>query len=137
VTRQRAFTTAAARRRANPIEFVIDDVTVRLRASVDLVEMADMIEALQAPTPEGMNEIRAAQEKRLVLLDLVRTFLEPGAHAAFQTVADDLDFMVLTDMVEQLIEEYTGQANPTQAQSSSDGSSETGNSSTDTAPSEA
>ena len=137
MTRQRAFQTAAARRRANPIEFVIDDTVLRLRPSVELSELADMIEALQAPLPDGMNELRAADDKRRVLLDLVRTFLEPGAHEAFATVENDLDFGILTEMVEELVLEYTGQANPTQAQSSSDGSSETGNSSTATAQPEA
>lgn len=121
MTRQRAFQTAAARRRANPIEWVIDDVTVRLRAKVELVELAELVTALQAPLPEGMNEILAADEKRIVLLDMVRTFLEPGAVEPFNTVADDLDFTILSEMVQDLILEYTGQANPTPAPSSSAG----------------
>lgn len=137
MTRQRAFQTAAARRRANPIEWVIDDVTVRLRPSVDLLEIADLVEALQAPIPEGMNDIKAAQAKRETFLEIVRHFLEPGAHEPFASVAADLDFGILTEMIEELVQEYTGQANPTQEQSSSDGSSETGSSSTAGAPAEA
>lgn len=137
MTRQRAFQTAAARRRANPIEWVIDDVTVRLRPSVDLLEIADLVDALQAPTPEGMNDVKAAQMKRETFLEIVRHFLEPGAHEAFDSVAADLDFGMLTDMIQDLVQEYTGQANPTQEQSSSDGSSETGSSSTAGAPAEA
>jgi len=137
MTRQRAFQTAAARRRANPIEWVIDDVTVRLRPSVDLLEIADLVDALQAPAPEGVNDVKAAQMKRETFLEIVRHFLEPGAHEAFASVAPDLDFGMLTDMIQDLVQEYTGQANPTQEQSSSDGSSETGNSSTAGAPVEA
>jgi len=121
MTRQRAFQTAAARRRANPIEWVIDDVTVRLRATVELVELAALVEVLQAPLEEGKSEIIAADEKRLVLLDLVRTFLEPGAIEHFNKVANDLDFTILSEMTQELILEYTGQANPTPAPSSLDG----------------
>lgn len=128
MTRQKSFTTAAARRRANPIEWVIDDNVVRLRSNVDLTEIADAIEALQVETPEGENEIRAAEVKRQVLLDLVQTFLEDGAHKIFDTVKDDLDFSILTEMVQDLIAEYTGQTNPTQQSSSLDGSSTTGSS---------
>ena len=137
MTRQRAFQTATARRRANPIEWVIDDVTVRLKASVDLIEIADLVETLQAPTPEGMSDIKASQVKRDTFLDIIRHFLEPDAHDAFATIAADLDFSMLSDMIQELVTEYTGQANPTQEQSSSDGSSETGSSSTAGAPVEA
>jgi hypothetical protein len=128
MTRQKAFSTAAARRRANPIEWVIDDETIRLRASVELVELADLLEILQTPFPEGVPEIRAAQDRRDVLIDNIRNFLEPGAHEAFSRVEKDLDFIIVTEMVQELVMEYTGQSNPTQQSSSSDGSSETGSS---------
>jgi hypothetical protein len=137
MTRQRAFQTAAARRRANPIEWVIDDVTIRLRPSVDLLEIADLVDALQAPNPEGMNDVKAAQLKRVTFVDIIKHFLEPGGFDAFDSVAADLDFGMLTEMIQELVQEYTGQANPTQEQSSSDGSSETGSSSTAGAPVEA
>lgn len=137
MTRQRAFQTAAARRRANPIEWVIDDVTVRLKPSVDLLEIADLVDTLQAPAPEGVNDVKAAQMKRDTFLQIVRHFLEDGAHEPFNRVAADLDFGMLTEMIQDLVQEYTGQANPTQEQSSSDGSSETGSSLTAGAPAEA
>lgn len=122
MTRQRAFQTAAARRRSNPIEWVIDDVTVRLRANVELAEVAALVEALQEPLPEGKNEILGVAEKRGKLIELVRTFLEPGAVEHFDKVSDDLDFVIIAEMVQELIMEYTGQTNPTPAPSSSDGS---------------
>jgi hypothetical protein len=128
MTRHRAFNTAAARRRANPIVWEIDGKNVALRPSVTLDEIADLVEALQAETPPGMNEIRASEEKRKTLCSVVRTFLEPGAVKVFIEIEEDLDFTILTEMVTELIAEYTGQANPTQASPSSDGSSETGNS---------
>lgn len=128
MTRQKSFTTAAARRRANPIEWVIDDNVVRLRSNVDLTEIADAIDALQEDAPEGVSEIRSAEAKRQVLCDVVRTFLEDGAHKVFDSVKDDLDFAVLTEMVQDLIAEFTGQTNPSQQSSSLDGSSTTGSS---------
>jgi hypothetical protein len=128
MTRQRSFQTAAARRRANPIEWIIDEQTVRLRSNVDLSEIADAIAALQAPAPEGVSELHAAEEKRQTLCDVVRTFLEPGAHKAFDSIRDDLDFSILTEMLTDLISEYTGQENPTQQPSSSDGLPTTGSS---------
>lgn len=128
MTRTRAFNTAAARRRANPIIWVIDGTNVALRPSVTLDEIADLIDALQAETPEGVSDIRAGEEKRKTLCSVVRTFLEPGAADAFTKVEADLDFMILTEMVSELVAEYTGQTNPTQASPSSDGSSETGSS---------
>jgi hypothetical protein len=137
MTRQRAFITATARRRANPIEWVIDDVTIRLRSSVDLIEIADLVEALQSPAPEGMNDIAAAHLKRVTFTDIIRHFLEPSSHEAFGTVAPDLDFGMLSEMIQELVQEYTGQINPTQEQSLSTGLSETGNSLMATAPSEA
>lgn len=130
MTRQKAFMTAAARRRANPIEWIIDEETVRLRSSVDLSEIADLLEALQAPTKKGDSEIRAASEKRKILLDVVRTFVLEESLEGFDRVGPDLDFLILSEMVQELIAEYTGQGNPTQASSSSTGSSETGSSST-------
>lgn len=128
MTRQRAFSTAAARRRANPIEWVIDEETIRLRSQVELTELADLLEILQTPFPEGVSEMRAAEDRRVVLLDSIETFLEPGAREAFGRVRNDIDFIIVTEMVQDLIMEYTGQTNPTQQSSSSDGSSETGNS---------
>lgn len=129
-TRQRAFQTAAARRRANPIEWVIDEQTIRLKSRVELADLADLLDVLQRPFPEGEPEIRAAEAKRRDLLDQMKCFIEPGAIAAFEEVEPDLDFIIVTELVQELILEYTGQQNPTQQSSSSDGSSETGSSST-------
>lgn len=129
-TRQRAFNTAAARRRSSPIEWVIDEQTIRLKSSVELSDLADLLDVLQQPFPEGVSEIRAAEGKRAELLVQIKKFIEPGATEAFEQVEPDLDFILLTELVQELILEYTGQQNPTQQSSSSDGSSETGSSST-------
>ena len=122
MTRSRAFTTAAARRRANPIEWVVDDQKILLRPSVDLTEVADLVEALQAPLPEGANEIKVAAERRTLLVGILRTFVEEKSRDALDAVAPDLDWGLLTEMVQELLQEYTGAANPTQEPSSSAGS---------------
>jgi hypothetical protein len=131
MTRQKAYTTAAARRRANPIELIIDDRTIRLKPSADLADIADLIDELGRPLEDGESEIRSAINRKSHMIDLVRTFVEKSSHEEFDQVSPDLDPMILQQILVDLIVEYTGQANPTQAPSSSDGSPETGNSLTD------
>jgi len=131
MTRQKAYTTAAARRRANPIELLIDDHTIRLRASADLTDIADLIDEISRPVDDGESEIRSAIDRKGKMVELVRTFVQPGSQSDFDAVSPDLDPMILQQILLDLIVEYTGQANPTQAPLSSDGSSETGSSSTD------
>lgn len=137
MTRQRAYTTAAARRRANPIEFIIDDRTIRLKASADLADIVDLVDELGRPVDDGESEIRSAIERRNTMVQLVRSFVQPSSHPDFDEVSPDLDPMILQQILLDLLLEYTGQTDPTQASPSSDGSSETGNSSTDGAEHEA
>jgi hypothetical protein len=136
MTRQKAFQTAAARRRANPIEFVIDDVTIRLKPSVDITSIADLLDELQADPPEGESEIKAATAKKATMVAILRTFILDESQAGFTQIEPDLDFGILIEMITDLVQEYTGQANPTQQPSPSNGSPETGPSSTDGAAQE-
>lgn len=131
MTRHRSFQTAAARRRNDPIIWDIDDREIRLRASVDLAEIAALVDELQAPIPEGTNQVQAAVAKREALIKTVRTFVQEDSFDRFDAAAPDLDLGMLTGMVQELIGEYAGTANPTKRSSSSDGSEETGTSSTD------
>jgi hypothetical protein len=114
MTRNKSFETAAARRRANPIEWTIDGVTIKLRSSMNLTEIAGLYEELQAPTPEGKNDMVSADEKRNTLVNIIKTFLEPSSLAEFDKVSDDLDAGILAEMMQELVLEYTGQANPTE-----------------------
>jgi len=122
MTRTRSFQTAAARRRLDPIVWTIDDVTVRLRASVDLADLADVLYEIQQPIPDNVNQIKAAGDKRLLLVSAVRTFVETADHDLFDRLTPDLDIGLLTDLLGEAIEEYTGQANPTSEPPSSSGS---------------
>jgi hypothetical protein len=119
--REKSFQTAAARRRQNPIVWHIDDVTVRLKASIDLADLADSLHEIQQEIPEGSNQIKAAAEKRLLLVQSLTAFMLAEDIEAFMSIQGDLDFILLTEMLNDAIVEYTGQANPTLGSPSSDG----------------
>jgi len=135
MARSRSFETAAARRRAEPIVWTIDGADIRLRPSVDLSEIAPLVDELQAPV-EG-NQVKGAIAKREAMIATVKTFVIEDDHAKFDQVAPDLDMGILLEMVQEVVGEYAGTANPTKRSPSSDGSSEDGKSSTDGAEPEA
>lgn len=114
MTRQKSFQTAAARRRANPVEWQIDDITIKLKATMNLTDIADLYEELQAPTPEGVNDMVSADAKRLILINIIKMFIEEPSLSYFEKVQDDLDVGILAEMMQDLVAEYTGQSNPTQ-----------------------
>lgn len=131
MTRHKAFETAAGRRRKDPIVWSIDDVAIRLRASVNLTDIGMLFEEMNAPREEGQSEMAYASQKKNCIEEIVRAFVDPDYLDAFETVLPDIELTMLNDMVTMLIEEYTGQANPMQDSSSSAGSSPTGSVSTD------
>lgn len=137
MTRHVAFTTAAARRREDPIVWTIDGVDVNLRASVDMAWIGSLIDTLNDVPDDGESAMTSAIKHRPVIIDAIRTFVMDDSQANFDQVAVDLDFAVLNKMAAELIREYSGTANPTKPESSSDGSDETGESSTDGAAPEA
>ena len=136
MARMKSFETAAARRRKDPIVWDIDGQQIRLVSSLELLDLADLIEALQTPTSDTENSLKAAAKKRLVLLDIVARFVMPESKPAFQDVTADLDIHILSEMVQDLIEEYSGAKNPTKPSLSSDGSQTTSVTSTDGVPPE-
>ena len=119
--REKSFITAAARRRKDPIVWHIDDTTVRLKATAELADIADALHEIQTPVPEGANQIKAASEKRLLLVDAIAAFIEPEDVGKFKAIEADLDFNLLSEMLNDAVLEYTGQANPTSPSPSSDG----------------
>ncbi len=136
MTRSRSFQTAAARRRAEPILWEIDDQEIRLRASVGLPDLADLVDLLQEPVPEGMTPMKYAVERRRILIEKMRPFIEKDSIPAYEAVAEDLDIQTVGEMISDLIAEYAGSRNPTKPSSSSPGSEVTGESSTDGVPPE-
>lgn len=137
MTRQRAFTTAAHRRRNDPIVWLIDERPIKLKATVELVEMAPLVESLNEPNTSGASDIAVAEAQRAKMVEILRFFIDPNSHDNFDAVAPDLDIRLMTELVGELVLEYTGQANPTQAPSFSDGSQTIGSDSVDGAPAEA
>ena len=131
MARMKSFETAAARRRKDPIVWDIDGQQIRLVSSLELLDLADLIDALQTTYSEEENSLKVAAKKRLVLLDIVARFVMPESKPAFQDVITDLDIHILSEMVQDLIEEYSGAKNPTKPSLSSDGSETTGETSTD------
>ena len=71
MTRRKSFSTAAARRRAEPFIWDIDGTEVHLKPTVDLGELANEIAVMQADGPPGETEV--AKAARLVAA--LRTFL--------------------------------------------------------------
>lgn len=131
MSRIRSFQTAAARRRNDPIIWDVDGEQIRLVAALELADLADLVEALQADTDPDANSIRVAVEKRKLLLDIVGRFIIDEDQSKFTKVSDDLDIHILSQMVQELIGEYAGSANPTKPSSSSAGSLPDGETSTD------
>lgn len=131
MSRIRSFQTAAARRRNDPIIWEIDGQQIKLVATLELADLADLIEALQADADPNENSIRTAVVKRKLLLEIVERFIIEGDRPNFAKVADDLDIHILSQMVQELIGEYSGSGNPTKPSSSSAGSQTDGETSTD------
>lgn len=118
--RKRAFETAAARRRKDPIVWTIDGYDIKLRPRVAIDELADAMDELGKEV-DGENALKIAEGKRQVMLDILRTFAEPESAEAITIVSDDLDVGILDEMLTELIAEYMGAGNPTKPSSSSDG----------------
>ena len=131
MTRMKSFETAASRRRKNPIVWNVDGHDLHLVASLELADLADLIEALQSGDESDDNSIRVAAMKRKVLLEIVERFIQPDSRETFRSISGDLDIHLLNEMVVDLIQEYSGARNPTKPSSSSAGSDGDGRISTD------
>jgi hypothetical protein len=136
MTRMKAFQTAAARRRSNPIVWDIDGQQIRLVSSADLASVGHLVEVTIEEMSDDEPVMQFANAKRTKLIDALRAFVVPGDLEAFAQIEPDLDMGILSEMTSEIITEYTGQGNPTQPPSSSDGSSSDGQTSTATAPPE-
>lgn len=120
MARTRAFETAAARRRKDPLVWTIDGVTVELKASVDLAEMAPLLAPLLDSGRAEISIVEAA-EKRRVLVECVTVFVADASREAFAGLVPDIDTAMLGTMLQELIEEFSG-VDPTERGPSSDGS---------------
>jgi hypothetical protein len=131
MTRHKAFQTAAARRREDPIVWTIDESEIHLRASVELGAISDLVDSLQDNPDDDGTGMALVVAKRRRLLEAMRQFVLPDSLDAFNALEADLDFWVLVEMHNELIAEYAGSGNPTRRASSSNGSESTGETLTD------
>lgn len=135
MTRHRSFSTAAARRRADPIVWEIDGSEIRLRSFVDIAEIAHAVEELQAPSEDA--SISSLISRRGAMIEMIGGFIEPEDRHRWDEIAPLIEVSILAEMTREAIAEYVGLGNSGAASSSSDGSSPTGQSSTDGAAAEA
>jgi hypothetical protein len=131
MARHKSFVTAAARRALNPIVWDIDGTVVRLRPMVDFAELGVLADRLMNGVSEGTGSpLKDLVDRRAAMVDLVSLCILENDRPLFKDVSQNLDIPVLVEMVEEVIGEYSGAANPTKGPSSSAGSSPTGESST-------
>lgn len=120
MTRTRSFETAASRRRKDPLVWTIDGVTIELKPSVDLAEMAPLLQPLVENDEKNISIVEAAR-KRKVLVECVTVFVSEKSRDDFEILVPDIDTGMLGTMLQELIEEFSG-VDPTQRGESSDGS---------------
>lgn len=134
--RKKQYRTAVARRRANPLYLEVDEhEPVRTVDNMDLGALAGLLADVQNPLPDDLSQVAGVQVRLTQLRNLIAEFIHPGDKVRWaQDVAPDLaEVAVLSAMMNDLVEEYTG-VDPTKQASSSDGSPPTGPASTDGAP---
>lgn len=135
MTRHKSFTTAAARRRADPVVWTIDEHEVRLRPHIDTAAYGALIIAVtMQPTEEGWTGIMGKQQ---AILDAMRVCVDPDSLAAWDAALEVVEPALIGELAQEMIAEFSGAPDPTPPSSSVSGSSETGSTSTDGAQPEA
>lgn len=139
MNRNRAFQTAAARRKASPPTFSFDDgEPFKLIHSASIELIADLLEtsSRELSSYPGDTAMDRVKERNADLRRVITLFVVGGDQGRWAEQAAELTVQEFITVAEALIEEYTG-ANPTRPASSPDGSSGTGDSSTPGATPEA
>lgn len=128
MTRLKSFTTAAARRMADPVVWEIDGASIRLRPHIDTATYGSLIVAVtMQPTEEGWGGIL---QKQQAILDAMRLCVSENDLDAWDASMALVEPALIGEMAQEMIGEYSGAPNPTQPSSSVSGSSATGTSST-------
>lgn len=132
MTRRKEYTTATARRRADPIVWVIDGHEIRVRADIEFDDLEEMLEIAKDTgdlAGEEADVLQAVKSKTAKLREAVASYVEPEDLAEFDVIRDVLDISTMLDMIQDVVGEVAGTV-PTVPPSSSDGSSPPGPSST-------
>lgn len=138
MTRRREFQTASARRRLEPIVWVIDGIDFKLRDDLVITDVAALADALtsarniigDANEADPVALLKATQQLVDSLIAPMTELLESDVRGAWPAVARQLDPTDLMAMVFDLVEEVTGR-NPTSGSGSSPASPPSGEASTD------
>lgn len=135
MTRHKSFTTAAARRRADPVVWTIDEYEVRLLPHIDTAAYGALIMAVtMQPTEEGWAGIMGKQQ---AILDAMRVCVDPASLDAWDAALEVVEPALIGELAQEMIAEFSGAPDPTLPSSSVSGSSATGTSSTGGAQPEA
>lgn len=128
MTRHKSFTTAAARRRADPVVWTIDEHEVRLLPHIDTAAYGGLIMAVtMQPTEEGWSGIMGKQQ---AILAAMRVCVDPDSLAAWDAALEVVEPALIGELAQEMIAEFSGAPDPTLPSSSVSGSSATGASST-------
>jgi hypothetical protein len=106
------FTTAAARRRKDPIILSIDEHEMRLKASVDIADIVALQDTFATDDEDSMTRDKIIAQKR-ALVDAMHLMIIPEDIHIVEEIYDDLDFFVLSEILKEVVAEYAGTANPT------------------------
>jgi hypothetical protein len=130
MTRRKSYQTAAARRKADPYIFDIDGVDIECVPAVDLVDLAPLVESLQNEIEDDENEkggLSRSAERIVTLRKVVAQFVVPDCQDAFAVAVKAMAPPELSELIRDLLAEYTGAENPTQPALSSEASLTDGN----------
>lgn len=128
MTRQRSFTTAAARRRNDPIVWTIDEQQLRLLPFIDVALFGALADAVSAqPTEPGWSGIIAKRDR---IVTLMRDCFHEDDRELWDRVVPEVEPALLGELSQEMLMEFAGAPDPSQPSSSVSGSSETGASST-------
>lgn len=128
MTRQRSFTTAAARRRSDPIVWTIDGTDLRLLPFIDVALFGSLADAVSAqPSEPGWPGIIA---KRDGIVALMRECFHEDDRETWDRLVPEVEPALLGELSQEMLMEFAGAPDPTPPSSSVSGSSATGASST-------
>lgn len=137
---RKEFTTAAQRRRDDPILWVIDGHEIHMKPGIEFGDLAGMLDLASQATAEaatddesGAERLRMIQSKVDGLRTELAAFVSGDTRDEYEAVRADLDLTILLELVQDITAEVSGRV-PTLPSASSDGSQQPGPSSTDGAP---
>lgn len=138
MTQRKTFETAAARRRRDPIGWIIDGHEINMTPTLEFGDLAGLVALARDTQPGGAapaddpDFLEKLQAKIDAMRDELGRFVSDDTKAGYDAVKSDLDVEILLELVTDITAEVSGRV-PTLPSPSSDGSSMPGTDSTATA----